>query len=205
MSTSTLTSLQNLQWQYDGWRKNLSVPKLIAFSLILATLTGIMAQIKIYLPLTPVPITLQSFMVLMSGVILGKNWGAISQIFYVGLGAFGLPWFAGAHSGFAYVMGPTAGYLVGFIVTAYVMGWIYDHIILSHDWLPLLGVMILCNLFCIYGFGLLYLAVWNNILQGTSKSFSEIMWMGFLPFLFGDVLKIIVASFLATTISPKKS
>lgn len=205
MSTTSLSTLENFQWQYDGWRKSLSMPKLVAFALALATLTGIMAQIKIYLPLTPVPVTLQSFMVLLSGVILGKNWGAISQIFYVVLGAMGMPWFAGAHFGMAYLMGPTAGYLFGFIVTAYVMGWIYDRVILSHDWLPLLGVMIVCNLFCVYGFGLLYLAFWTNTLQGGSKSLSEILWMGFLPFLVGDILKIIVAAFLATTISPKKN
>lgn len=204
MSTFNLTNLQNAQWHYDSWRKSLSTKQLIAFSLLIATLTGLMAQIKIYLPLTPVPITLQTFMVLVSGVILGKNWGAVSQVLYIALGAAGIPWFANGNAGLAYILGPTAGYLLGFIVTAYVMGWIYDRVIISHDWLPLLGLMILCNLFCIYGFGLLYLAVWSNLIQGNQHNVSQILWMGFFPFLIGDVLKIIVASFLATTLSSKK-
>lgn len=165
-------------------------------AVFLATLTGIAAQIKVYLPFTPVPITLQTTVVLLSGVLLGKKGGVLSQIFYVVLGVIGLPWFANGQGGLAYAMGPTAGYLMGFILAAFVMGWLQDHSSLTRQWLSLLGVMLLCHAVLIYGFGLLYLAVWSNLLHNLNKSFIDILWMGCVPFLLGDLAKILATSSL---------
>lgn len=204
MSTLTFESVHKLQKNYDEWRRSLNPAKMLAFSLIIAALTGIAAQIKMPLPGTPVPITLQSFMVLLAGLLLGKNWGGLSQVFYVGLGAIGVPWFAGATGGFAYLMGPTTGYLIGFIVSAFVIGWLYDKSSETRKWLPMLGIMIISNLFIVYGFGLAYLAFWLSAIKGSSFDFINLLWMGALPFLLGDLLKILAASFVGNIISHKQ-
>ena len=86
---------------------------------ILSTALG--AYARIYLPFTPVPITLQTFFVLLSGAVLGKKLGGISQAGYVILGGIGLPLFAGM-GGIEYLFGPTGGYLIGFIVASWVIG-----------------------------------------------------------------------------------
>lgn len=87
-----------------------------------ALLTALSAQIVIPLPFTPVPITGQTFAVLLSGAALGAGAGAASQGLYVLLGAVGLPFYAGGASGWTVVTGATGGYLVGFIVAAWVVG-----------------------------------------------------------------------------------
>ena len=86
--------------------------------LLIATL----AQVKIPIPFTPVPLTGQTFAVLLVGAALGSKRGAISLVLYTLMGALGLPFFAGGASGLAYLSGPTLGYLVGFIAAAYVIG-----------------------------------------------------------------------------------
>ena len=77
-----------------------------------------MAQVRIPLPFTPIPITGQTFAVLLVGVALGSRRGAASLALYLLMGLAGLPFFAGGASGMAYVLGPTGGYLVGFIAAA---------------------------------------------------------------------------------------
>lgn len=203
MTTLNLTSVVQWQRQYDAWRKSLGTSKLILFAFFVATLTGIAAQIKFMLPGTPVPVTLQTSMVLLSGVLLGRNWGGISQLLYVGFGALGVPWFAGTTGGLAYFAGPTAGYLIGFILTAFVMGYLYDKSTESRRWLPLLGLMIFCNLFLIYIPGLLYLGVWLHVVKGSFGGIVPLLWMGFFPFLLGDLLKILLASAAAVGIANK--
>ena len=81
-----------------------------------------MAQVRIPLPFTPVPITGQTFAVLLVGAVLGSRRGAASLLLYLMQGLVGLPFFAGGTSGLAILLGPTGGYLVGFIVAAYLVG-----------------------------------------------------------------------------------
>jgi len=76
----------------------------------MACLTGILAQARIYLPWTPVPITGQTIAVILAGILLGKCWGSISMAIYGIMGIAGIPWLSGATSGW----GPTSGYLLGF-------------------------------------------------------------------------------------------
>ena len=103
------------------WSRSLTIAKKIAFALTLACATGLSAQVRIPLPFTPVPITMQTFLVLISGVILGRRWGGLSQIMYVGVGVLGIPWFAGSS-----IFGPTGGYLIGFILAAFFLGHVID-------------------------------------------------------------------------------
>jgi biotin transport system substrate-specific component len=81
--------------------------------------TALSAYVRIPVPGSPVPITLQTFFVLLAGAVLGRKLGAASQIGYVILGAVGLPIFQGAGYGIAYLFGPTGGYLMGFAAAAY--------------------------------------------------------------------------------------
>ncbi len=93
------------------------------FSALFAALTGAVAWFRIPLPFTPVPITLQTLMVLISGAMLGPYYGALSMIIYLMLGAIGLPVFAGGSSGVAALLGPTGGYLLSYPVAAFVVGF----------------------------------------------------------------------------------
>src|SRR5262245_2125280 len=87
-----------------------------------ALFVALLAQVKIPLPFTPVPITGQTFGVLLVGATLGSKRGAASMVLFITLGALGFPFFAGGASGITYLSGATLGYLVGFVVAAYVIG-----------------------------------------------------------------------------------
>jgi len=95
----------------------------MVFAALFAALTGAIAWFKIPLPFTPVPITLQTLMVLLSGAMLGPYYGALSMIVYLLLGAIGLPVFAGGSSGIPSLLGPTGGYLLSYPVAAFVIGY----------------------------------------------------------------------------------
>ncbi len=95
----------------------------MVFAALFAALTGAVAWFKIPLPFTPVPITLQTLMVLLSGAMLGAYYGALAMIIYLVLGAIGLPVFAGGSSGVGALLGPTGGYLFSYPVAAFVIGY----------------------------------------------------------------------------------
>ena len=96
------------------WTRAVSLA--VAFSL----LTALAAQIVI--PIGPVPITAQTFAVLLTGALLGSRLGAMAMIIYLVEGASGLPFFYGGHGGFSHLLGPTGGYLVAFPAAAFVTG-----------------------------------------------------------------------------------
>jgi len=87
-----------------------------------ALCTGWAGAARIYLPFTPVPITLQTFSVLLAGGLMGRRLGVASMLVYLVLGCVGMPFFSGMRSGAAVVFGPTGGYLVGFLVAAWIAG-----------------------------------------------------------------------------------
>ena len=89
---------------------------------IFVILTSLGAFVRIPLWFTPVPLTLQTFFVLLSGAILGANLGALSQIVYIILGASGISIFANAGSGLIYLSGPTGGYILGFVFASFLIG-----------------------------------------------------------------------------------
>src|SRR3989338_9308165 len=92
------------------------------FAALFAALTGVVAWFKIPLQFTPVPITLQTLLVLMSGAMLGPAYGALAMIIYLILGAIGLPVFAGGSSGFGTLLGPSGGYLLSYPIAAFIIG-----------------------------------------------------------------------------------
>lgn len=113
-----------LLWErYFEIFSSLSRVKKIALAVLFAIITGISAQLYIPLPFTPVPITGQVFAVLLSGILLGKTTGTISQILYLTGGTAGINWFYGASSG---ILRPTTGYLIGFVLATYITGLITE-------------------------------------------------------------------------------
>ena len=153
---------------------------IIAGSLFVAA----MAQVKIPLPFTPVPLTGQTFAVLLVGAALGARNGASSLALYLLMGIVGLPFFAGGASGLTYLTGPTGGYLLGFVVAAYIVGLLaargLDRRIPSALLAFLVGEIV------IYLFGV----SWLSVYIGLQKA----LVAGLLPFLIGDAIKLAAAA-----------
>ncbi len=169
----------------------------------MAALTAVFAQLKFYLPGTPVPITGQTFAVLISGVALGNWWGGIGQLIYVVLGIAGIPWFAGFSGGVNVLFGPTGGYLVGFIVASLFVGKLIDKYTKTRNFFPAVGVMLIANLI-IYAFGLVQLWLWFSMTKGQPVSLIQLLQMGMLPFIPGDLFKIVLAGATVKALTPKE-
>jgi biotin transport system substrate-specific component len=149
-----------------------------------ALLVALMAQVRIPLPFTPVPLTGQTFAVLLVGAALGARRGAASLSLYTLVGALGLPVFAGGAAGAAYAFGPTGGYLLGFIAAAYVTGLLAERGLersLRTSLLPFLAGTLI-----IYALG----ASWLAVFVGPEAAIAK----GILPFLPGDVIKLALAA-----------
>jgi biotin transport system substrate-specific component len=154
--------------------------------IVLGTLfVAILAQVKLPLPFTPVPLTGQTFAVLLVAAILGSKRGAASMAFYIALGTFGLPVFAGGASGMTYLSGATLGYLIGFVLSAYVVGLLAERGLersIRTSILPFLAGMVI-----IYACGVAWLAI-------VLGSFSKAVTAGLFPFVIGDLIKLIAAT-----------
>ncbi|GBC83908.1 Biotin transporter BioY [bacterium HR11] len=148
--------------------------------------TALMAQVAIPLPFTPVPITGQTLAVLLVGAVLGARRGALSMMAYLAEGLAGLPVFAGGTAGVGRLLGPTGGYLIGFVFAAYVVGRLADR---GWDRRPATTALaMLVGNGVIYVFGLPWLAQF----VGPAHVFS----MGLVPFIPGDLLKVLLAAAL---------
>jgi len=185
------------------WRCELSVPKKLALALGIALLTGLAAQLRVQLPWSPVPITGQTFAVLLAGVLLGKWWGGVSLALYAGLGIAGVPWFTGFGSGLGYLAGPTGGYVIGFVFAALFLGYFTDKYVRARSFVSMLALMLFANFVLIYVPGLLQLGLWLNIVKGQPVTFSSLLMMGAIPFIVGDTTKAVLAAAIARGITPK--
>ena len=143
----------------------------------------------------PVPVTGQTFAVLMAGMLLGSRRGALCVLTYIAQGAAGLPVFAHGKAGAAVLFGPTGGYLVGFVAAAYLVGALAER-----GWDRRVGTTILAMVLgnCVlYAGGLLWLACLASLF-GKSLG-GGLLAVGLVPFLAGDILKIILAAALLPT------
>jgi len=192
------------QSKYDvfRWRYELSIPKKLALAVGIACFTGLLAQIRVPLPWSPVPVTGQTFAVLLAGVLLGRWWGGISLAIYAGLGAAGLPWFSGWSGGAGYLAGPTGGYIIGFILAALFLGYFTDKYIRSRSFFSMLGLMLFASLVIVYVPGLIWLKIWLGF-TGTSVNFAALLGMGAVPFIAGDITKAVMAAAIARGVTPK--
>jgi biotin transport system substrate-specific component len=156
--------------------------RLLLLALLGSAILTISAKFEV--PFYPVPMTLQTLVTVLLGMAFGARLGAATVLLYLAEGALGLPVFAGTPErgiGIAYMMGPTGGYLVGFVLSAAVAGWLTER---RHDWRALLLAVIAGSL-VVFIPGLLWLA-W---LIG----FEQAIVHGLMPFLWGTLLKGAVA------------
>ena len=139
--------------------------------------------IAIYLPFTPVPITLQCHVILLLAALLGSKRGALAVIAYLAEGAMGLPVFAGAKGGIIHLLGPTGGYLIGYAAAAFATGFLMEKVF-KRTPMNTLYAMGIGNIL-LYAFGL----PWLSLYCGWQLALNS----GCSPFLIGDFLKLIVA------------
>lgn len=152
--------------------------------MVFAVFTAVGANIYIPLPWTPVPITLQTFSVFLSGAVLGGTYGPLSMVYYIMLGLAGMPFFAGGSAGFARILGPTGGYLLGFVVASFVIG----KFIGKRPGFFNAELVLLFGIAVVYFFGVLQLCI------VTGFSPADAIIKGVLPFLAGDIMKTFVVA-----------
>lgn len=161
---------------------------------LFAALTAVGAFIRI--PVPYVPFTLQYLFCAFSGIILGSRLGALSQIIYVGIGLIGIPVFTEG-GGPGYIFKPTFGYLIGFIVGAYVIGYITERI--KNITIVKVFLANLAGLFFVYLFGVVHLYLIYNLYIGETKSVYWAVFYGFVVCIGGDL----VLSFIISMVSVK--
>ena len=156
--------------------------RMSVFASLMAALTAAGAYLAI--PIGPVPIVLQNLFVMLAGLLLGVRWGLASVLLYLLLGAVGLPVFAGGAGGAAHFLGPTGGYLLGYIPAVAIIGAI-SHVRTPSFLTDLVAAVI--GSMVVYVCGVPWLKVVLDMSVG--KAFA----VGMIPFLPGDALKIAVA------------
>ena len=163
----------------------------IVLASLMAALTAVGAYIHV--PIGPVPIVLSTLFVLLSGLLLGSHWGIVSMGVYLLVGVIGMPVFYGGKGGFAHFLGPTGGYLLGYLLAAWITGMISER---SRGLLILDIFAVLIGSLVIYGVGV----PWLKIV--TKMSWTKTLMVGIVPFLIGDAIKGSVAVILARSVRP---
>lgn len=146
----------------------------------------------IMIPLAPVPITLQTAFLSLAAALLGGRLGALSQVVYLLIGIIGFPVFAGGKAGLGVLLGPTGGYLIGFIAGAYVIGKLVE--MRQRPGFVWIVFSMVIGTVVIYLFGVTQLSLIARL------SIDKAITVGVLPFLIGDTLKIVVAALIAVKI-----
>ncbi|MGZ7070020.1 MAG: biotin transporter BioY [Methanobacterium sp.] len=204
MEISTFVGYYKKRFNFFKWNRELSLTNKVTLAFFMACITGICAQIVIPLPWTPVPVTAQTFAVLMAGVVLGRYWGGMSMLMYLAIGLAGVPWFAGMTGGYGIIFGATAGYLIGFVLAALFLGHLTDKYIKARSFTPMLGLMLIANFAIIYIPGLIGLAAFLYFFKGSLPSIWTLLVIGLLPFVIGDLVKIACTAGLTKAITPKE-
>ncbi len=165
-----------------------SVRDLILISLF-AALTAVMAYVSIPLPFSPVPLSGQTFAVMLAGVLLGARKGAFSQIIYLLLGVAGIPVFAGGYAGISRLAGPTGGFIWGFVIGAYIIGKLVEGE-KCPSMARLVAAVVVGGIIAVYLPGILQLAYVTGM-AGRQAA------VAMLPYIPGDLVKVAAASVLA--------
>lgn len=172
---SPTISFVDALWPARGTSRLLRAAVLALLGSALLTLSA-----KIQVPFYPVPMTMQTLVVLLIGMAFGARLGVAAVALYLAEGAVGLPVFAGTPEkgiGLAYMLGPTGGYLLGFVLAAAVAGWMVERRRNAEG----LALAVLAGSVAIYAPGVLWLA--------TFVGFGRALELGLVPFLWGDLLK----------------
>ena len=160
-----------------SWVKKGSLTRNLFLSLGFAIITALSAQIRVVIPISPVPITGQTFVVLLAGLVLGSTFGAVSMLMYLFIGMSGLPFFSAGVAGLAILKSPTIGYIIGFFLAANVIGRFANK--------PILGIAL--------GSVLIYICGVIGLILILNVSVSNAITIGVVPFIIGDVIKSIMA------------
>ncbi|MCM1992566.1 biotin transporter BioY [Oceanirhabdus seepicola] len=163
---------------------------------LFAALTAIGAYITI--PIPTVPITLQFLFCAFAGIILGSKLGALSQIIYVLIGLAGVPVFAGGGGGIGYVYKPSFGYLIGFILTAFIIGYLREKMgeinVIKAFIISVLGLV------ATYMIGVPYLHYALNNFSNVPMTWGGAIKIGIVPFVLGDLIKCFIVAAIAPTV-----
>lgn len=164
-----------------GERTDVTAKNMVLCALF-ASLTG--ASSLLAIPIGPVPVTLQTLFILAAGGILGPKWGPLSVCLYLAMGLAGLPVFAGGTSGLGRLLGPTGGYLVGFVLAASIVGYLAQR---CTKLIPLI-LSTMVGLAGIYCLGASWLSVVGRI------TLEKALLVGVTPFVPGDLFKAFIAA-----------
>jgi len=211
-----VAAINRTKYDIFHWRYELSIPKKLAMALGMAGVVGLLAQVRFPIPWSPVPITGQTFAVLLAGVLLGRRWGGASLAIFAGLGAAGLPWGSGWSGGSAWITGPTGGYVIGFIFAALFLGYFTDKYIRSRSFFSMLVLMLFANFVLIHVPGLLWLNrfPYEEWLGASSimglgpyegRGLLALLMVGTIPFIAGDITKAVLAALVARGATPKQA
>lgn len=157
-------------------------------AIFFALLTVLSAQIRIPLPFTPIPMTLQTFIVPLAGGFLGLRWGIASMLLYLSFGLLDVNAFAAASHGTQFVFAPSAGYLVGFVVAAAIMGWSRDRKFGNG---AMFASLVIANI-------MIFVCGMIGLMINASMPALEAWYRGVAPFLAGGSIKL-AASYLTLT------
>jgi biotin transport system substrate-specific component len=165
--------------------------RMMVYASLFAALTAVGAFVAV--PIGPVPIVLQNMFVFLAGLLLGSRWGLTSVGVYLLAGACGLPVFAGGLGGIGRIVGPTGGYLIGYLPTVFLIGKISNRV---HPRALFDVLAMICGSVALYTCGI----VWLKILTGMTVA--KTLAVGMVPFLIGDALKIAAAAAIAKALRP---
>ncbi len=165
--------------------------RMMVYASLFAALTAVGAFIAI--PIGPVPIVLQNMFVFLAGLLLGARWGLVSVGVYLLAGACGLPVFAGGLGGIGRFIGPTGGYLIGYLPTVFLIGKISQR---ANPRMLTDVLAMICGTLVLYACGV----AWLKIVTGMPLT--KALALGMAPFLIGDALKIAAAAAIARALRP---
>jgi biotin transport system substrate-specific component len=120
---------------------------------------------------------------------------------YLGIGAAGVPWFTGLNSGIGYLAGPTGGYIIGFVLAAFFIGYIVDKYINFRKLFSMIMLMLFSTFILIYIPGLIQFYIWT----GGTIGLMELFTLCVIPFIAADFIKAVIAAGIANIITPKKA
>lgn len=154
----------------------------LSIALMGSIVMGLLSPLAIPLPFTPVPLVVGTTLPLLFGALLGARRGFLTVLFFLAQGAFGLPVFAGASCGILKLIGPTGGYLIGYALAAYIVGWMVERAQLSSG----------KRLFMSLTVGMLTIYTCGVAMLSQSLGFANSLLLGVVPFLLGDCVKLLL-------------
>lgn len=182
--------------EFEENNMNIKTRSMILVSLFTA-LTAIGGFIRI--PIGAVPITLQFMFIALAAILLGPKLGALSQIIYVVLGLIGIPIFTEG-GGLGYIFKPSFGYLLGFILGSYVIGYILSKFKKPNFFVILTACI--AGVLIVYAVGVPYLYIILKYVSGANISFYKALKVGFLVFIPGDIIKCVITALIGVKVIP---